>query len=173
MEAGIEAYLEKLADRYRAGAPAGWVRIVTWWAKLGDSPEEASLWATTSVDQVIVRRDDGSLMQRPIQPATPPEQDLMQIEPLQVGTPDEGWMLLKVEIEPDRIVRVDFEQGEPVRTETSLTSGWAAEVHQYLERHRAELESLSDGEATPDRVRGTARRRRTACAGGACSVAEH
>ena len=100
-----------------------------------------------------MRSPQGELSQRPINPGDPPLQDLWQLEPLLAGTPHEGWTLLKVEIEPDRIVRADFEHGEPVRTETSLTSGWAAEVHQYLERHRAELDQFDRPAAGRERRR--------------------
>lgn len=158
MEPTLGGYIQKFADRYRAAAPEGWVRIVTWWTKLGDSRGEASLSATTSVAEAIVRRADGNLVQEPIRPKTPPVQDLLQIEPLQVGTPDEGWMLLKVEIEPDRVVRADFEQGEPLRTEGSLRSRWADEVHRYLDLHREELEQPGRPDEEPRRARNPFRR---------------
>ena len=153
MDPAVQKHLDSFADRYRSATPEGWVRIVTWWAKLGESADQTSVASTTCAQEVIMRSPQGELSQRPINPSDPPLQDLWQLEPLLAGTPHEGWTLLKVEIEPDRIVRADFEHGEPVRTETFLTSGWAAEVHQYLERHRDELDQFDRPAAGRERRR--------------------
>ena len=54
----------------------------------------------TAVDQVIVRRPDGSMIQQPMSPASSPMEDLLPLESLLEGSPEEGWTLLKVEIDP-------------------------------------------------------------------------
>lgn len=147
-------HLLRFAERYREAAPEGWVRIVTWWAKLGDSPQTASLDALATPGEVIVRRTDGSLHQQPIEAASEPLQDLLQLEALEAGEPEEGWLVMRMEIDhDDPEPRVTFDHETLVRAETSLQDPWAQEVHLYLERHRDELEQLASGSGGPRRQR--------------------
>ncbi|OLT25857.1 hypothetical protein BJF82_12650 [Kytococcus sp. CUA-901] len=118
-----------------------WVRIVTWWAKMGDSPDEASLDATMTPAVVIFRDRSGVLVQEPIEPASEPLQDLLQLEALDQD--DTGWLVMRVEIDADDPEpRAEFDHDTLVRAQTSLQDPWADEVHHYLERHREELRGL-------------------------------
>ena len=137
-----DALLTTFAQRYRDAAPNGWVRIVTWWAKMGDSPDEASLDATMTPAVVIFRDRRGVLVQEPIEPTSEPLQDLLQLEALDQD--DSGWLVMRLEIDADDPEpRVEFDHETLVRAETSLQDPWADEVHHYLERHRDELEQMN------------------------------
>lgn len=118
------------------------MRIVTWWANLGYSTEDASLDATMSPAVVALRDRSEVLVQQPIQPVSEPLQDLIQLEALDQGGAD--WLVMRVEIDADDPKpRVEFDHDTIVRAETSLQDPWADEVHHYLERHREELEQMS------------------------------
>lgn len=155
MTDSTDALFTTFAKRYRDAAPDGWVRIVTWWAKLGDSAEEASLDATMTPAVVILRDRSGSLVQEPIEPTSEPLQDLLQLETLDRA--DSGWLVLRVEIDADDPQpRVEFDHATLVRAETSLQDPWADEVHHYLERHRGELEQMNGpvrGDASEEQPR--------------------
>ena len=141
MDEQARLHLQRFADAYREAAPEGWVRIVTWWAKMGESPEEASLDATMAPAVVIFRDRSGVLVQEPIEPASEPLQDLLQLEALDQD--DTGWLVMRVEIDADDPEpRAEFDHDTLVRAQTSLQDPWADEVHHYLERHREELRGL-------------------------------
>ena len=141
MDEQARLHLQRFADAYREAAPEGWVRIVTWWAKMGESPEEASLDATMAPAVVVLRDRSGFLVQEPIEPMSEPLQDLIQLEALDQRHAD--WLVMRVEIDADDPEpRAEFDHDTLVRAETSLQDPWADEVHHYLERHREELQGL-------------------------------
>ena len=157
MDEQARLHLQRFADAYREAAPEGWVRIVTWWAKMGESPEEASLDATMAPAVVVLRDRRGFLVQEPIEPMSEPLQDLIQLEALDQRHAD--WLVMRVEIDADDPEpRAEFDHDTLVRAETSLQDPWADEVHHYLERHREELERMS-GPATTSTPEDQPRRR--------------
>ena len=158
MDEQARLHLQRFADAYRECAPEGWVRIVTWWAKLGDSADEASMSAVQSPAEVVVRGADGVLRQESLAPDFPWMHVKAMDEALK-GEPEEGWLVMRVEIDADgHEPRVGFDHDTLVRAETSLQDPWADEVHHYLERHREELERMS-GPATTSTPEDQPRRR--------------
>lgn len=136
--------LDKFVSAYVDSAPEGWLRIVTWWAKLGATPQEASVSSVQSPTTVVVRGPDGVLSTQFLQPARTPYQYVRGLDRAVEGEPEEGWLVLKVQIDNDGSdPQIVFDHETLVPMEGSSTSGWADDVHRHLQRHREELEALS------------------------------
>lgn len=158
MNSEARAHLERLVEDYRSAAPEGWVRIVSWWAKLGDTPQEASVAAVAAPSEVVLRGPDGSLSQQPVLPDFP-WQYVKQMDDALAGEPEAGWLVMRLQLDEGAEPVVTFDHETLVPAETSATSGWADDVHRHLERHRDELEALAARDM-PAQPQDRARRRR-------------
>jgi hypothetical protein len=133
--------LERLVARYRAIAPEGWIRVISWWAYLGDGgTTDRSVLKHPEI--AIVLGPDG-LSSEYFRPDSHAGNDIDALNEALVGEPEEGWTLLQLEIDRDGTVRTDFDTGPARELEDSATDPFWDGVHEYLERNRPALEELA------------------------------
>ena len=150
MNPEAQKHLDDFVAKYKESAPSTWVRIVVWWAYLGENGKTDR--GSAIHPQTAVVFEGGTLEQRSFRANAQASFDLQDMTAALAGEPEEGWTLLKIEIDRDGTVRTDFDTGPARDLEDSATDPYWDHVHDYLSRNRPALEQLVDRLRTKDQL---------------------
>jgi hypothetical protein len=139
MDDELEQLLERSMAPYFEAAPADWIRIVLWCGRLLDTdgstagfkfPCVAVTWDGTSTGQQYVIPPAASML------------DPHALDAAVGGRPEEGWTMLRVELDRDGEHRYDFSREEGRPLDDSATDDFWDGIHEYLSRNGDEVGQL-------------------------------
>jgi hypothetical protein len=137
----LREQLDRTAAVLIAAAPANWMRIVQWAGRLLD--DDGSTAGYTDI-AVAVTRHGEQLGQEYVLPPLGQGFDAVALDAACAGQPEEGWTVLRIELDRDGEQRFDFSHEEARPLDDSASDEFWQAVHEYLDRNRTEVEALAE-----------------------------